>query len=163
MKFKWACPMGNSNNASNNDLPNQLLPFIWRYLKTKKWCLLGITLVAIVHSIEISLNPYLLKVLINTVIQYSHDQSKLIAAIILPAAIYIALPMIINVVLRYFQYINLRLYPYIKASVGKDVFTYLLHHSYNFFQNTYTGSLTKKIGDLVDIYHSPMKMRNLLQ
>ena len=143
--------MENSNNASNNDLPNKLLPFIWRYLKTKKWCLFGITFVAIVQAIEISLNPYLLKILINTVIQYSNDQSKLMAAIAIPAAIYIALPMITNVVLRFLQYINLRLYPYIKASVGKDVFTYLLHHSHNFFQNTYTGSLTKKIGDLVEI------------
>ncbi len=35
---------------------------------------------------EISLNPYLLKVLVNTGIQYSSDPSKLIAAIILPAA-----------------------------------------------------------------------------
>jgi ATP-binding cassette subfamily B protein len=112
---------------------------------------LGITFVAIIHSIEISLNPFLLKVLINTVIQYSHDQNKLMAAMTIPAAIYIALPMILNVALRFFQYINLRLYPQIKASVGKDVFTYLLHHSPNFFQNTYTGSLTKKIGDLVEI------------
>lgn len=133
------------------ELPNKLIPFIWKYLRDKKWCLFGISFIAIVHSIEISLNPYLLKVLINTGIQHSHDQSKLIAAIAIPAAIYIALPMIINVALRFFQYINLRLYPDIKASVGKDVFTYLLHHSHNFFQNTYTGSLTKKIGDLVEI------------
>lgn len=143
--------MENNNNASNNDLPTKLLPFIWRYLKTKKWCLFGITFVAIAQAIEISFNPYLLKILINTVIQYSNDQSKLMAAIAIPAAIYIALPMIVNVVLRFLQYINLHLYPYIKASVGKDVFNYLLHHSHNFFQNTYTGSLTKKIGDLVEI------------
>jgi len=69
-------------------------------------------------SSEISLNPYLLKVLINTVIQYSHDQTKLVAAIAIPAAIYIALPMIINVVLRFFQYISLHLYPYIKGTSG---------------------------------------------
>ncbi|MEO7048792.1 MAG: ABC transporter ATP-binding protein, partial [Ferruginibacter sp.] len=141
--------MKNSNIP--NDLPSKLLSFIWRYLKTKKWCLFGITFVAIVEAIEISLNPYLLKVLINTIIQYSNDQSKLIAAIAIPVAIYIALPMILNVVLRFLQYINLHLHPYIKASVGKDVFNYLLHHSYNFFQNTYTGSLTKKIGDLIEI------------
>jgi hypothetical protein len=44
--------MKNSQNAANNDLPNKLLPFIWRYLKNKKWCLFGITFVGIVHSIE---------------------------------------------------------------------------------------------------------------
>lgn len=138
-------------NPSTHDLPDKLLPFVWRYLKNKKWHLAGLTLVAILHSIEISLNPYLLKVLINTVTQFPTDQAKMVAAILLPAAIYIALPMLLNFNLRLFQYINLRLYPDIKASVGKDVFSYLLHHSHDFFQNTYTGSLTKKIGDLIEI------------
>jgi ATP-binding cassette subfamily B protein len=69
------------------DLPNKLLPFIWKYLRDKKWCLLGITFVAFIHSIEISLNPFLLKVLINTVIQYSHDQSKLMGAMTVDSAL----------------------------------------------------------------------------
>jgi len=49
-----------------NDLPDKLLPFIWRYLSQKKWCLAGFTFIAIIHAAEISLNPYLLKILINT-------------------------------------------------------------------------------------------------
>ncbi|HXH55448.1 MAG TPA: ABC transporter ATP-binding protein, partial [Gammaproteobacteria bacterium] len=41
--------------------------------------------------------------------------------------------------------------PAIKSAMSEDVFTYLLHHSHDFFQNTFSGSLTKKISDLVEI------------
>ena len=134
-----------------NDLPDKLLPFIWRYLSQKKWCLAGFTFIAIIHAAEISLNPYLLKILINTVIEYADDSGKMLAAILLPAVIYISLPMIINFNLRFFQYINLRLYPFIKSQIGKDIFHYLLHHSHGFFQNTHTGNITKKIDDLMEV------------
>lgn len=133
------------------DLPNKLFPFICRYLNDKKWFLVGFTVVGIISAIIISLTPYLLKLIIDTVIQYSADTSKLIAAILMPAILYIAMPMVLNINLRFFQYLNLRFYPAIKGAIGKDVFSYLLHHSYTFFQNNFTGSLTKKIGDLVDV------------
>ncbi|CAM4411053.1 MAG: hypothetical protein LEGION0403_FIIPPAGN_02683 [Legionella sp.] len=88
-------------NPSIHALPDKSFPFVWRYLRNKKWHLAGLTFVAIVHSIEISLNPYLLKVLINTAIQFSTDRAKMVAAILIPAAIYIALPMILNSNLRH--------------------------------------------------------------
>lgn len=132
-------------------LPDRLIPFIWKYLKDKKWCLFGYMVVAIVWSIDLSLSPYLLKVLIDTVVEYVNKPAELLAAIMIPAAIYISLPMIMNFNFRLYQYIGIYLYPAIKSAMSEDVFTYLLHHSHDFFQNTFTGSLTKKISDLVEI------------
>lgn len=133
-----------------NTLPDKLSTFIWRYLKDQKVCLVGFMVVSMMAAIEISLGPYLLRVMINTVIQYSSDLHKMLAAITVPATIYILLPMVETCELGLHSYISLRLFPAMKAAVGKDVFTYLLHHSFAFFQNTFTGSLTKKIGDLVE-------------
>jgi ATP-binding cassette subfamily B protein len=140
----------NTSSIAATTLPNTLGAFIWRYLRNQKIYLAGFALVAIMGAVEISLGPYLLKVMINTVIQYSADLPKLLAAITFPAALYILLPMIETCELSLRSYFNLKLFPAMKAAVGKDVFTYLLHHSYAFFQNTFTGSLTKKIGDLVE-------------
>ncbi len=139
------------NHIDTTDLPNKVIPFIWKYLKDKKWCLFGYMVVAIAWSIDLSLSPYLLKVLIDTVVEYANNQAQLLSAIILPAAIYISLPMLMNFNFRLYQYIGMYLYPAIKSAMSEDVFTYLLHHSYDFFQNTFTGSLTKKISDLVEI------------
>lgn len=143
--------MTQSTKIAYKELPDKLLPFLWRYLKDKKGYLIGYTIVALVWAIEISLTPYLFKILIDTVIQYSTNQTKMLSAIIIPAILYISMPMILNLNFRLYQYINLRLNPAIKASIGEDIFSYLLHHSHNFFQNTFTGNLTKKISDLVDI------------
>jgi ATP-binding cassette subfamily B protein len=49
------------------------------------------------------------------------------------------------------QYIGMYLYPAIKSEMSEDVLTYLQHHSYDIFQNTFTGSLTKQISDLVEV------------
>jgi len=97
------------------------------------------------------LSPYLIKVLIDTFVQYAADPTHLFAAVFLPAALYVGLTILLNFNFRLYDYINLHLYPALKSSIGADVFSYLLHHSHAFFQNTFTGSLTKKINDLVDI------------
>ncbi|HCJ1109657.1 TPA: ABC transporter ATP-binding protein [Legionella pneumophila] len=132
------------------NLPDKLTPFVWRYLKHKKWYLAGFILTALVWAIEMSLSPYLLKVIIDTVIRYSADQTKMITAIILPATVYASMSIIINLNFRLYDYVNLQLYPYIRSSVERDVICYLLHHSHTFFQNTFAGALTKKIADLME-------------
>jgi ATP-binding cassette subfamily B protein len=133
------------------NLPEKLSDFIWLYLKdNKKYLFGGFTIVAFLAAIETSLNPYLLKVMINTVIQYSYDLHKMLAAILLPAALYMLLPMLETSEIILSNYIYLKLFPAMKAAIATDTFTYLLHHSHAFFENTHIGSLTKKIGDLVE-------------
>ena len=101
------------------NLPDKLTPFVWRYLKHKKWYLAGFILTALVWAIEMSLSPYLLKVIIDTVIRYSADQTKMITAIILPATVYASMSIIINLNFRLYDYVNLQLYPYIRSSVER--------------------------------------------
>lgn len=132
----------------STELPTKLWPFIWRYLKNKKLYLAGFIFIALVWAIEMSLSPYLLKVIIDTVVRYPTDQIKMLAAILIPAVLYVLMTIIINLTFRLHDYLNLRLYPDIQATVNKDMFSYLMRHSYAFFQNHFAGSLTKKITDI---------------
>lgn len=138
----------NEPDVKRIELPTQLLPFIWRYLKNRKLCLVGFLITALVWAIDMSLRPYLLKVIIDDVVQYSPNQAKLTHAIIVPAVLYILMSMLLNLTFRLYDYINLRLYPELKAAVNNDMFAYLMHHSHSFFQNNFSGSLTKKIFDM---------------
>ncbi|MBV8802146.1 MAG: ABC transporter ATP-binding protein, partial [Gammaproteobacteria bacterium] len=131
-------------------LPNQLFPFVWHYLKHKKWCLVGFLIVSLVWAINMSVSPYLLKIIIDTVVKYANDQTKLFAAILLPIILYILMTIIVNLTFRLYDYINLQLYPYLKGCVDKDMFAYVLDHSYTFFQNTFTGNVTRKIRDMAE-------------
>lgn len=134
-----------------NDLPSQLAPFVWQYLKNRKLFLAGFFMIALIWAGEMSLSPYLLKVIIDTAVKYSHDQAKMIHGILVPAALYISMSIFLNLTFRLYDYIILILYPEIKSTVTKDLFSYLMNHSYTFFQNNFSGTLTKKIFDMEDI------------
>lgn len=131
-----------------NFLPNTLGKFVWHYLKPHKWCMAGFVVVASIWAVEMSLAPYLLKLMINGVSQFPNEKNKAISMILMPAIAYIVLTLIINLNFRLYDYINLTLYPQIKAAVTKDMFSYMLGHSYGYFQNTFAGSSTKKIWDM---------------
>jgi ATP-binding cassette subfamily B protein len=137
------------NNAKSH-LPGTLIPFVWHYLKHKKRYLIGFIFIALIWSTNMSLSPYLLKILIDSVVQYSNDHAQLLAHISIPILCYILLTIILNINFRLYDYINLKLYPYLKGSIDKDMFSYLLDHSYTFFQNTFAGNLTRKIWDMAE-------------
>lgn len=129
-------------------LPTTLFSFIWRYLKNRKLYLAGFLLIAVIWAIEMSLSPYLLKIIINGVAQNPQNQTQMVAAILIPAVIYFSMSIIMNLTFRFHDYLNLRLLPEISASIDRDMFSYLMHHSYTFFQNIFAGSLARKIFDM---------------
>lgn len=132
---------------NSNELPKQLSSFVWHYLKNKKMYLLGFFIVSMVWAIEMSLSPYLLGKIIN-IIANDNTKDSIIEMVTMPAVLYVSMSIILNINFRFFNYISLRLYPSIKAQVIEDMYSYLIRHSDNFFQNNYSGTLTKKIQDM---------------
>ena len=122
--------------------------FIWNYLKKKKLCAFFCLLGMIIWSIEMSLSPYLLKIIIDIVSQFSSNNQELLNTLVIPVILYILMSLILNINFRIYDYFSLRLYPRLKADITKDMYSYLIKHSYSFFQNNFSGSLTKKICDM---------------
>ena len=140
--------MNPPNNAPYKELPSSLSAFIWQYLKNKKRYLFGFILISLIWAGEMSLSPYLLKVIIDIAGQYSQNPSKFISAILVPAGLYVFMSFFLNFTFRFYNYLNLRLNPEIKASVTLDMFEYLMHHSQSFFEDHFSGSLARKIFDM---------------
>ena len=134
--------------SAGKQLPTTLFNFIWQYLKNRKIYLTGFLFIGLIWAIEMTLSPYLLKVIIDAAVQYPQNQAKLLAAVLIPAIIYFSMSIIMNLTFRLHDYLNLRLFPEIYSAINKDMFIYLMHHSYTFFQNNFAGSLTKKIFDV---------------
>lgn len=131
------------------ELPGTIGVFIWRYLRHEKIYLCGFILVALVWAIEMSLSPYLFKVIIDTVVAEGSQYEQLLKKLLLPITLYAAMSLVLNLNFRLYNYINLKLIPRLNATIHQDVFAYLLKHSYAFFQNQLVGGLTRKIVDLV--------------
>jgi ATP-binding cassette, subfamily B, bacterial len=133
----------------NDQLPNTVGLFVWRYLRHEKKYLMGMLLTALVWSLEMSFSPYLMKVIIDTVVAEVNHPDRLFHAIMMPMLLYASMSLILNISFRFYNYINLRLNPKIKSTIHQDVFAYILKHSYAFYQDHFVGSLTRKIADLV--------------
>ena len=127
-------------------IENSVFKFVWHYLKQHKLAQVGFFVVAICWAIELTLTPYLLKRIIDVAVRFNGH--AMVENILLPCVIYGAMSLWMNLNFRLFDFINLRIYPSIKAKIGQDMFDYLMPHSYNFFQNNFAGTLTKKIFDM---------------
>ncbi|MDF1759489.1 MAG: ABC transporter ATP-binding protein [Coxiellaceae bacterium] len=127
-------------------VPNSVFKFVWHYLKPHKLVQVGFFVVALFWAVELTLTPYLLKRIIDAAAQYHGHQ--MVVNILWPCILYAAMSLWMNVNFRLFDFIVLRYYPVLKAKIGQDMFDYLMFHSYNFFQNNFAGTLTKKIFDM---------------
>lgn len=129
---------------------NKLLPFIWKYLKNRKKYLVILGLISLVSAAEMSVSPYLLKLIIDKAANHFQNKARLLTEILIPAVLYVIAYIILNLTFRLWDYINLKLHPEMKSAITKELFTHLLSHSNTFFQNNFPGSLTKKISDLAN-------------
>lgn len=109
----------------------------------------GFAIVAILWSVEMSLSPYLMKVLIDIVNSYEMSPQALVGAIAIPAILYASMSLVMNLNFRFYEYICLTVFPQIKQNVNNKMFKYLAGHSHNYFQTHFSGTLVKKINDLV--------------
>ena len=136
-----------NNPIKNSPFENNVFKFIIHYLKQHKLAQIGFFVVAVLWAVELTLSPYLLKRIIDVTVQFSGNEMA--QHILLPCVLYALMSIFMNINFRFYDYINLRIYPAIKAKIGQDMFEYLLPHSYSFFQNNFSGTLTKKIFDMV--------------
>lgn len=127
-------------------IQDNISKFIWHYLKPHKLAQLGFVIVAVCWAIELTLSPYLLKRIIDVAVKFSGE--TMVAHILLPCIFYALMTVWMNINFRFYNFIGLKIYPTIKAQISQDMFDYLIPHSYDFFQNNFAGTLTKKIFDM---------------
>lgn len=130
-----------------NSLPKTLPLFIWSFLKQHK-LLTSITVgLTCLCSVDFIIRSYILKVIIDkiTTAQPFEDIGNLLS---IPIICYIATLIVINIAMRLRDYIFLKIFPAIKSDIVTQVTKYLEYHSYEYFQNNFTGSLVNKIFDL---------------
>ena len=129
----------------------KLLIFIWSFLKNHKWKIYGIFLATFIASLSTVLNPYLLKILVDTITTHnSHvcffsDKKYLIIV-----ALFLILNICGNLIWRMINYLSLKTFPVVRASVFSETFSYLSLHSHQYFQDNLSGDLANKIQDIAE-------------
>lgn len=119
--------------------------------------MIGILSMFTIYALEGSISPYLLGKMVSVVSNYGSSK-QFLSLIILPAIFYAMMPMITNIAVRLKEYFEACLYPSMKSDIKKDMFEYLLGHSYEFFESNFSGTLTKKIIDISENIEDLLKI-----
>jgi ATP-binding cassette subfamily B protein len=127
-------------------LPKTLDKFIFHFLKPYKLGIAVLVLAAVAWGFDLTIRPYLLKIMIDRVSTSENQNLMLILA--WPAVGYIFMLFLFNIVFRVLDYVSLKIFPAFKSDVILAATDYLEHHSYRYFQDNFSGNLSKKIMDL---------------
>lgn len=105
-------------------------------------------IVAFAWAIDLSLRPYMLKVILDRVAEVpAHD---IYEALLIPAGAYFMLAFTMSTLYRMYSYfVEIRMVPRLRKRIAESNFSKLINQSHGFYQNAYTGGLANKINDLV--------------
>jgi len=129
-------------------LPKSLPKFLWHFSKRHIIYLLILITISIYAAVSISLNPYVLKVLVDRMAAADLNIEQGFSTLGIPAILYVFLTLTTSVVLRFNDWAMMRLFPQMKSEIISEIFAYLGKHSYSFFQDNFAGNLANKINDI---------------
>jgi len=121
--------------------------FLLTILKPFKWLLLGQVLIGIVWAIDLSLRPYILKLIIDKVPELT---PATIAPELRPLILfYLAMSLLLVIMFRLHDFIWLKFNPPVKRSLGNNLMQKMMEHSVSVFQNQFAGDLANKLKEVM--------------
>lgn len=129
---------------NSSHLPDKLIPFFWYFIRPYKNYFFGLVVINIIIGLLVSITPYILKLLIDTLTGVS------ILAITTNQlfVLYIFCWCLEGASHRVSGWIWLKTLPEIRRNITNNMYEYLSGHSHSYFQNNLAGSLQNKINDM---------------
>lgn len=141
----------------NTQLPKTLSAFFWHFLKMQwKW-LLFIQIFSFAWSLDHTIWPYIIMMLIDTITNYAGDKAGVWVALSQPIIMGICLWLTVEIFFRMSGILSARVIPKIEADTRMSMVKYVLHHSHLYFSNHMPGTIANKISDM------PQSMTRILQ
>jgi ATP-binding cassette, subfamily B, bacterial len=122
--------------------------FIWHFVKFQRVLFFFIALVSLAWSVDAIFWPYLLGFIIDILTHYETQRDSAWTALKEPVLIGISLWMAIETCFRLQRFFLAKAFPKIEASIRLHMFDYIQHHSPNYFNQHFSGSLSNKITDM---------------
>lgn len=124
-----------------------VVKFILRSIKPFRWWVVGQILVAIIWAIDLSLSPYILKVIIDRMpgLTVSDTYEVLLG----PTFLYLSMSLLIFITFRFYDFLWLHINPFIKRHIGLVLMERMMVHAHHLFQDNFAGSLGSKIKEVM--------------
>lgn len=128
---------------------NLMLSFLWQVIKPYKlWYLLMIQ-APIIGAFYNSINLYSLKLVIDA---FDSSEVPEYRNLLYPISLFIGAILALELVWRVSQFAWMKSQPFVRTDIIKKSYDYVQHHSYSYFQNTHSGSISSQIKGIVTGY-----------
>lgn len=129
-------------------LATTLVPFFWCFIKQQKKLFITLLLCHLAWAIDNTIMPYIFKIFLHNIIEYTGNKSLIWSVIALPVGLGCALWIITDTMFRCYDFLSARTYPHFEANIRMSIVKYVQGHSYNYFSENFAGSIANKIGDM---------------
>jgi ATP-binding cassette subfamily B protein len=124
---------------------------VWSYIvNTTKPFPIGIFVMfwtALAWSADLSIRPYLLKVILNRLPEGT--QEDVFTNLAIPIVLYLVMYLILTTTFRLYNYfIEVKMIPEMRQKIANDALELLVDKSHNYYQNAFSGNLANKVNDL---------------
>ena len=121
--------------------------FVLDCLKPFKWLIAGQFVIAFIWAIDLSLRPYILKIIFDKIPTLT--PAAAVTELSALFTFYLSMSILITFVFRFYDYTWLKLNPSLKRHIGDALMEGMMDHSQTLFQNHFAGSLSNKIKDVM--------------
>lgn len=123
-----------------------VISFIFSCIRPFKYLLILQFVVGIIWAVDLSLRPYLIKVILDRIANSNIE--KIVSLLVVPVTIYILMSALIVIIFRVYDYIWLQFNPNLRKYIGLKLMDRMLDHSHLLYQEQFSGSLGNKINDV---------------
>lgn len=126
----------------------QVLSFVLKMVRPYPAAIFVMFLIAFAWAIDLSLRPYLLKLMLNSAAE--PDVENIFTKVAFPAVFYLAICFAMSTLYRVYGYfVEINMIPKLRTRIANANFGKLLGQGHPFYQNNFSGGLATKITDLV--------------
>lgn len=138
----------------------KLISFIWKFMRLQPWSFFFIFLLSLTWSVDSTLWPYLLRLIIDTLTKYDADRmgawDSLQWLLVAGVCLWIA----VEFCFRCRDFLSAHAFPKLEAAIRMAMFDHVQHHSPKYFNEHFSGSLSNKINDMT--IHISSMLHNLM-
>lgn len=127
----------------------QVFSFIYKMIRPFLWGLFMMVFVAVMWAIILSVRSYVLKIMLNRVMEDSpRDIFDYLAG---PALAYLFISFLYPTIFRLHGYfVEIKMMPKLRQKIVESSYRLLLQQSHSYYQHQFSGSLASKVNDLTN-------------
>lgn len=123
----------------------QIFSYLWQSVKPYKWHLLLVLQAPMVASCLVPLTQYATKITLDRIVA---NADFVFSDLTLPILLFVFGQIIAEAAWAISNLINYKSMVFIKANITNRVYSYVIDHSYKFFQDNYSGTISAKVSNI---------------